>query len=1647
MTRTKSFLLSLGGACAIFAYVGIGATPVQVSAPREGVPPNIVTSANKPMVMLTASKDHTLFGPVYTDFEDLDGDGVIDTTFTPTFKYYGYFDATKCYAYESGTFIPKALASKDVNTVNSVTTTRYTCSAGQSYWSGNFLNWATMTRLDTVRKMLYGGYRSEDKDGSTILMGSRLVQDAHSFVKYYKGTDIRDYTPFSTDDLKKTGSSTNSGKYAGLSMCITGSSEDPKASQPIMRMVKGNVRFWSTVEIKLCRWRGAPDNYTSGTFGPKLARFYGGADKGDGGVNHEERIPTLLGDGASYGGLTPDLNINVKVCDPDYLGEERCQAFPADSTKNYKPYGLLQEFGYPSSPSSAARVEFGLITGSYDNNHTAGALRKNIRDLSDEIHPKTGIFCYKLAGGAAADRCPALPTPDDRTDFANGAIKTFDNIILFGRNGASYGGGNTPSKSADGNLPAWGNPVGEMVVQALQYYSYSGTTPGSGTNPPSNSNDTSAGLPVVKWQDPLANTNSRAKYGNAICRPLNILAFSSNALSFDGQAEDPFATLANRSGGLSSYVDKIGDAEGLTGTLRSVGAVDGVKDLRSSDDQNSCKAKSVSTLSKVNGICPEAPAMGGTYQVAGAALYGNTSKIRTPSNPPADLATVENALKVRTMAASLTGGSPRIDVPVPGTNPTKYVYITPESVMDKGAVSAPLTFASISSGKDYGAFIVTWNDVLMGGDYDMDITGYLRYDVVSNAKSPSGYDIKITTDIPGVCGGSPGTHGFSVIGVQKDGKSANGRYLTHQHNSGSALDIKTMPPISEYLCGDPTYRATKFGTNETYATTVCNVTGDGNVVFKYKENGSDKMTLSSYCTVKDRDFLVTNTFNMVGETDALVKDPLWYAAKYGYFKSSEKLSDGTYRTLSMPPDRSSWDSVGSDGSAGSDGVPDGYFLARRPELLESQLRRVLEAVAKDSNAAPAVSSMQFSSGTFKYVAKFDSATSSGALEAYKVDDEGNVGSVYSWEAGALLKAAASGDRRKIITNSGGTGTAFRWNALPAAYKTQMTTASVNKLSEANAQVALNYARGDQSQEGVSALRQRGSTLLGPIINGSPWIQDRPKAFVVNDADYAKYYNDNRDRAKVLWVAANDGMLHAFNASTGVELLAYVPGALANRLAELPLQRGTSSRTKLNNANFTLDSAETLPSGTAWPYVDGNPFTADVKVAAGSKSVWKTYAFSTLGRGGRAVFALDVTTTDPSTFSESDATNIFKWQFTSDDDADLGYITGDINVHAATNQPTPVVKLNNGKYALLLGNGQQSISRKAALFILYMDGPNAGDWSGQYKKIVVDDVPANGAANGLSMPQWEDVDGNGTADVVYAGDLKGNMWKFDISGVSDTAWRVAYKGSNSENLPLFQAVQTTVSGNTTTITPLPITTAPRTMFMGRGGIMVMFGTGNAFETGDFPATGLTQKVYGIWDRPGMTKSRPLPNKDGSTLATRTYTRDSNGNVYLASGAEINWAAQDGWVMGLPGSAEAVLSDPSLDAGVMTMVGVRPKSGTNQCSDTPNATMYTIDPISGRAERNVQGTMLVSSTKVNVAGREIGDQKIKVVNDRSKKPFTKECKAGDPNCTCTGDDCKKPPTCGPGQGAKRAIGRNADAIMCYSTSPRMQWRDVPGLRTNQ
>ena len=436
-----------GMSCAI----AVLATPVEVSKPQEAIPPNIVTTANKPMVMLAASKDHTLFGPIYTDFEDLDGDGYLDTTYLPTFKYYGYFDSETCYSYSTTNrrFAPVAEATKVAVTVGSITKYKYTCSGR---WSGNFLNWATMTRMDVIRKMMYGGKRSTDTTSATILERADLGQDSHAFVKYYRGTDIADYTPFSVASLKKTKGS-NAGEYAGLSICNR-SDTDGLGGNPLMLIAKGNYKLWATVEGLACQWGPGSDAataYGGQSLGPKLAAFYEDADKGRGGIAHEVNRPSQAADGALAGGS--ELVVRNEICVAGFKEADNCQKY---ATTAAKPFGIFQEFGLPSNGASAARTEFGMIGGSYDKNLTAGALRRNMGDMRDEINLTTGVFCH--SAGAA---CP--PTlADTRTTNANvttgaGAIKTFDNINIYGTGPGNYAGDSTKRASA---LATKGRPPG-----------------------------------------------------------------------------------------------------------------------------------------------------------------------------------------------------------------------------------------------------------------------------------------------------------------------------------------------------------------------------------------------------------------------------------------------------------------------------------------------------------------------------------------------------------------------------------------------------------------------------------------------------------------------------------------------------------------------------------------------------------------------------------------------------------------------------------------------------------------------------------------------------------------------------------------------------------------------------------------------------------------------------------------------------------------------------------------------------------------------------------------------------------------------------------------------------------------------------------
>ncbi|MEN9453181.1 MAG: hypothetical protein RLZZ369_2240, partial [Pseudomonadota bacterium] len=498
-----------------------------------------------------------------------------------------------------------------------------------------------------------------------------------------------------------------------------------------------------------------------------------------------------------------------------------------------------------------------------------------------------------------------------------------------------------------------------------------------------------------------------------------------------------------------------------------------------------------------------------------------------------------------------------------------------------------------------------------------------------------------------------------------------------------------------------------------------------------------------------------------------------------------------------------------------------------------------------------------------------------------------------------------------------------------------------------------------------------------------------------------------EQPSVLWVASNDSLLHAVKADDGTPLMSYLPSPLMGGL-------------RAASAESTKDIVATM---------DGSPVTADVYVGEGASGAWKTYLFSSLGRGGRAIFALDVTDPKTEALNEDHAANVFKWMFSAEDDGDLGYVLVDPVVHRASGQPSQVVRLNTGRFALMTPNGYGSSSGVAALFFLDVQGRQSdGTWGGgRVKKLV---AKASDSGNGMMGATWVDIDNNGTADWVYATDLKGQLWKFDISSSDMTKWASSFV-DGAANAPMFQA-QSGASGSGD---PLPITTAPVVTFPGMGGVMIGFGTGKSIVAGDFPNTSQTQRFYSIWDRgnfgpasvgtPGAADSiRAMPTH-ASLLGRKLLRNTETGAVTFdedSEAATINWNDQDGWYLDFPvtpgqdvGTGEMVLSTPVVRSGILFFTTVWPdSSGEDRCQTDPFASLYAVSPTGGSVVKGLLPSgvgMSVSDSKVLVVldqtvGKEVDEESLRIIPPRDD------------------DISLKAPT----------------------SSGRVQWRVIPGLKTH-
>ena len=660
---------------------------------------------------------------------------------------------------------------------------------------------------------------------------------------------------------------------------------------------------------------------------------------------------------------------------------------------------------------------------------------------------------------------------------------------------------------------------------------------------------------------------------------------------------------------------------------------------------------------------------------------------------------------------------------------------------------------------------------------------------------------------------------------------------------------------------------------------------DGNYGDSYKETLAD-VTMHYYET--DLSTLPDNVPIQPGIDEASHQHLVTYTISFGLTGTLDPTTqDPTDAGFAWPDPESSDEAKIDDMWHAAYNARGSFLFVQNAVSLRDALGASLIDITQRSGITTAVAanSTKLNTNTNIYLAQFNSAGWEGTLQAFPIIDlnTGQLAATPTWDAGPLLTARdIVAKPRTIFTYDKsvavGDGVPFQWANLSTSMQADLTTNPSGGTDTAAVGAArLDFIRGNRSNEGGGYLFRERKSVLGDIANSGPVFVGSPDLawpdyapFPTGNDAYSVFKNGPMaTRPDVLYVGANDGMLHGIDDITGQELMAYVPGGVYSQAAI----RGLHYLTDLNYLHQY--------------YVDLTPSVSDVFLPGGGGlgGNWTTVLIGGLRSGGRGYFALDVT--NPATFSEAKAADIVLWEFTSDDDADLGYTYS-----------RPFIGLaNDGNWVAIFGNGYNDTgSGEAQLFIVDIAKGIDGTWdAGDYRKITTG-VGTALDPNGLATPALADLDGNGTIDRVYAGDLQGNMWVFDLSSGNPTNWASAYK-SGATPSPLF----TTQSGEPITAKPV-LASHPTQPDSGSPSnapnIMVYFGSGQYLVDADKSTTS-TQSFYGVWD----TGDKQLISTD---LVEQTFDTNFSGRVLTRN--PVDYSLDHGWYFDLDISGERSVTSP-------------------------------------------------------------------------------------------------------------------------------------------
>ena len=704
------------------------------------------------------------------------------------------------------------------------------------------------------------------------------------------------------------------------------------------------------------------------------------------------------------------------------------------------------------------------------------------------------------------------------------------------------------------------------------------------------------------------------------------------------------------------------------------------------------------------------------------------------------------------------------------------------------------------------------------------------------------------------------------------------------------------------------------------------------------------------------------------------------------------------------------------------------------EFLASMRQILAEIVNRSgSTAGVSVSNRALQTSNQKFVPSFMTRDRTGNLQAFALGVDGREGNL-QWSAAEKMPHWSR--RHAIVGNGSTTGVRasnFFWSAerndeLPQTLKQALLDVGGAPGQGAQREVwgrqLVAYLLGDGNYE-TTLFRPRRN-VLGQIVNSAPVfigaatnqgyaslperVGSGGQTVDSGARSYRAYLKEQKgaaSRQKLVMVGSNEGFVHAFRASDGVESFAYAPNVVMKEMARLANRSNQEQR-------FLMDG----PLVEADAHLDGK---------------WQNVVVGTTGAGPKVVFALNMTRT-----ADADlGTKTLMWELDESHAAELGHVLA----------APEVGMLRDGTWVAIFGNGYESKSRRAQLFVVDLA-------TGKVLKTLDTGRGSMAEPNGLGGIKLLR-DGNQVITAAYAGDLHGNVWKFDLASERAAEWKVSLGGR-----PLF-----------TTADRRPVTAAPALVPHPRGGTMVLIGTGKLFESGDEKSRAL-ESYYGLWDNGTLVQKQAQAGgtvqaagwqwREGepialTTLVRRNQTLTQNGKLAYETDPTkvLNWATHRGWHIPLNMMSNRglrTIAPPQMVSGMALFEAMTPVVEvdyvSNPCAELVNVPGFStfVEPITGgMATKQIIDTnndgkidsrdMVVSSWGVdNWTGRSA------VLNEEPAKP------CADANCT----QAPRPGLCPEGTLTSVALTADSRQVLCVSIPGpnRWWWRElaVPDVTYN-